>query len=370
MDPGTHACPGAKALMTRRRAIELGLGGASVAALTVAGLRTVKLPVPGLPAPPYRRDRFIFEPSERYPSSHASTVVQTGNGDLLAAWYTGTGEKAPDVAIYSSRLARGGDSWAEPQIIADTPDQSEGNPVLWVDPGGSVWLFYVTMYGSSWNDCKIKYKISEDHGRTWGEEVVLRDELGWMTRNSPLVLGDEEVLLPVYNEVNWHSMVIITKDWFRTWKAYGDLDSPGGAIQPTVVRREDGSLLMYMRTDADRIWMSESRNEGRSWSAAVPTDLNNPNAAVCLLKLESGRLALAFNDSTSDRNPLNIALSKNDGRTWPWWRIVEGGEGKPGSFAYPFLAQSDDGRIHVTYTYNRDTIKHVVTNETWVRRGF
>jgi predicted neuraminidase len=271
------------------------------------------------------------------------------------------------VAVFSSLLPRGRGTWSSPERIADTPDHSEGNPVLWASPDGSLWLFYVTMYGHSWNDCRIKYKISEDHGRSWGPEIILRDELGWMTRNPPLMLNEKEVLLPVYNEVNWHSMVIISSDDFKTWRAYGDLDSPGGAIQPSVIRRDDGSLLMYMRTDADRIYWSESRDEGRTWSPAQPTNLRNPNAAVCLLKLRSGRLLLAFNDSTSGRTPLNLALSADDGDSWRRGRALEDEAG--GSFSYPSLLQASEDTVHVAYSYNRDTIMHVATNESWVMGG-
>jgi len=353
-------------MLSRRRLLKMGLGVAGFAALASVGLRLAKVPIPGLPPPPRRKEQFIFEPDSRYPMNHASTVVETERGDLLAAWYSGSAEKAEDVAIFASRRPRGSESWSEPAVIADTPNHSEGNPVLWLDPNGSLWLFYVTMYGYSWNDCKIKYKISEDHGRTWGEEVVLRDELGWMTRNSPVVLPDGVVLLPVYDEVRWHSMVILTSDGFKSWKAYGDLSSPDGAIQPTVIIRDDGSLLMYMRTGGGRIWMSESRDGGRTWSPGRPTSLRNPNAAVCLLKLESGDVALAYNDSESGRSPLNIALSANDGSSWRFRRVLESGKG---SFAYPFLAQDQDGWIHVTYSYNRDTIKHVQLNESWIKGG-
>jgi predicted neuraminidase len=365
-DPAAHSCPAATDVIGRRRAIKIGLGAAFALGLGSLGLRLAKVPIPGLPPAPLRRDRFIFDPQPVFPMSHASTIVGTSEGDLLVAWYCGSREKAPDVAIYCSRLSREGGRWTEPEVLADTPGYSEGNPVLWRDPEGRIWLFFVTMYGASWNDCKIKCKISEDHGSTWGEEVVLREELGWMTRNPPILLGGGEVLLPVYNEVNWHSMVIITSDGFRRWRAYGDLDSPGGAIQPSVIRRGDGSLLMYMRTDADRIYMSESRDEGRTWTPARPTALKNPNAAVTLLKLDSDCVALAYNDSASGRNPLNIALSRDDCESWRWKRVLEEGEG---SYSYPALFQSADGRIHATFTYDRDTIKHVVLNETWIKGG-
>ncbi len=364
-DPGQHECP-ERPRVSRRRAIKIGLALAFGSALGTMGLRLARVPIPGLPPPPVRRDRFVFQPDPAFPMNHASTLAEAPNGDVLVAWYSGSREKGPDVAIYSSRLPKGSESWSAPEKIADTEEHSEGNPVLWTSPDGSVWLFYVTMYGYSWNDCKIKYKVSEDEGRSWGEEKILREELGWMTRNPPLVLNDQEVLLPVYDEVNWHSMVIITSDDFETWRAFGDLSSPGGAIQPSVIRRDDGSLLMYMRTDSDRIYMSESRDEGRSWTPATPTNLKNPNAAVTLLKLQSGRVALAFNDSESGRSPLNIALSTNDGARWRYNRFLED-EG--GSFSYPSLVQTSDGLIHIAYTYNRDTVKHVVTNETWISGG-
>ena len=130
----------------------------------------------------------VFERDPDRPSCHGSTVTELPNGDLLAAWYEGSHEGARDVAILCSRLPRGDDAWSEPIVLADTPNRSEGNPVLFVNDERNVWLFFVTMYGAGWTTCKIKCKKSTDGGFTWSKTRVLRHRLGWMTRNKPIIL--------------------------------------------------------------------------------------------------------------------------------------------------------------------------------------
>ena len=50
---------------------------------------------------PIVRAEFIFERAP-FPESHASTIVETGDG-LVAAWFGGTKERNPDVGIWVSR---------------------------------------------------------------------------------------------------------------------------------------------------------------------------------------------------------------------------------------------------------------------------
>ena len=94
--------------------------------------------------------------------------------------------------------------------------------------------------------------------------------------------------------------------------------------QPSVVRKEDGSLLAYMREEAfdlgddqqlaHRILMSQSRDDGESWSLAVPTDLPNPNSSLEVLALRDGRWVLVYNDSETNRHTLALAMSDDEGR--------------------------------------------------------
>ena len=310
----------------------------------------------------------IFDDIEGYPSHHAATIEELPGGDMMAAWYSGSYEKATDVAVFAARLRRGAREWGKPFVLHDTPGFSEGNPVLYTDSAGRVWFFFVTMFGDMWTDCKIFYKTSNDGGDTWSEKKTLRGETGWMTRNKPVELADGTMVLPLYDEIKWRPEFMLTRDGGETWTvAGGELDVPGGGIQPSVVVRDDGSLLAFLRTGepGGNIWTIESDDGGDTWGGARRTRWPNPNAAVDAVNLEGGGIALVFNDSQYDRTPLNIALSPDCGGTWTANRKLEG---KFGRFAYPAAIQDSGGYIHVVYTNNRKTIRHTIMNREWIEK--
>ena len=89
---------------------------------------------------------------------HPASIEELPNGDLYIAYYGGEGEYEPDTAVFGTRLAKGTTQWSPPKRIADTPDRSDGNAVIWQEPGGATWLFYVVRYGETWSDSIIKYK--------------------------------------------------------------------------------------------------------------------------------------------------------------------------------------------------------------------
>ena len=250
-------------------------------------------------------------------------------------------------------------------MVVNTPNCSEGNPVLFVDANGQIWLFY--RY-DVWQPLEtvqdVLPEVEHSMGNSWDERGVLRDELGWMTRNKPLYLSNGEILLPVYDERNWHSMVMISGDGGETWNMYGDLSSPKGIIQPTVVQRSEGSLLMLMRSRDGEIWRSISDDSGRNWEAAHATDLPNPNCGVDMVRLHSGNIALVYNDTLRGRTPLTVALSTDEGESWGYKRHLETEEGE---YSYPAIIQARDGGIHITYTYRRISIMHVEIDEAWIR---
>jgi predicted neuraminidase len=75
--------------------------------------------------------------------------------------------------------------------------------------------------------------------------------------------------------------------------------------------------------------------------------------------MRDGRVALVYNHSQTARSPLDLAISNDDGRTWGAPKVLEDG---PGEFSYPAIIQSADGKLHITYTWKRRRIKHVVVN--------
>ena len=97
---------------------------------------------------------------------------------------------------------------------------------------------------------------------------------------------------------------------------------------------------------------SDSKDGGFSWTDAVRTDFPNPNSAVELIKLKNGHLLLVYNDSMSDRTPLTLAVSTDNGETWPFRRMIAGGDN---DFAYPYAIQGSDDKIYLIYTTNSRT---------------
>lgn len=307
----------------------------------------------------------VFRPTERLPSNHGSIICQMPDGTVMCAWYAGSSEGADDVAIYGSRLEDG--SWSKPRVIADTPGKSEGNPVLFAD-GEKSLLFYVTIHGLGWNWAKIKYRTSEDSGRTWGKVHVLRDKRGWMTRNHPVKLADGSIVLPLYSENKWCSEFMKSSDGGKSWEHTAEVCSNPGNIQASVVEISPGNLYATMRTGDSwfkdkRVWEARSKDGGLTWSGPAQTALPNPNAGTDMIKLESGRLLLAFNNSEHDRTPLSLAVSENGGKSW---KVVKDLETAPGEYSYPSLCKGKDGTVHISYTYKRESIKHVHFTEDWL----
>lgn len=338
----------------------------------------------------------IFKFNPRLPENHAPTIAEMPNGDILVAWFGGSEEGAKDLAIYSSRLYKGEKNWTKPEIIADTEGQADQNPVLFVHKG-VVWLFYVTFRVKS-NESEIMYKTSFDNGFSWSWPRRLRPRKGLWVRNVPITLSNNDIVLPIYDNATIPNCcyVMISEDNGETWETYGPIKTVTGCAQGNVVQLSNGSLLMYMRTRSHPlhpflsmpkiseieyspghfvqkresftvggyIWMSMSHDNGRSWETPVETHLRNPNSGISLIKLKDGNLVLAFNDTHIGRSPLNIALSTDEGKTWPYCKILEKGEGE---YSYPQLLQISDGLIHVVYTNRRMTIKHAVFNEEWIK---
>ena len=311
---------------------------------------------------------------------HPAAITELDNGDLYLAYYGGSGEYAPDTAVYAGRLKKGRKKWSKPEPIADTPFHSDGNPVVWQAPDGLVWLFHVVRYGDTWSDSRIHAKISRDGAKTWSDPFVLGAEKGMMVRSQPLLLNNGDYLLPIYHETGHDrefvgpettSLFLRCDPKTMTWTESNRITSRIGCLQPSVVQITDEYLVAYMRRgggydprDDGYMVRAESRDGGHTWGMGKESAFPNPNAAVDFIKLRNGHLLLVFNDNMNDRTPLTAAVSMDNDKTWPYKRnICEGG----GPFAYPYAIQTRDAKIHVIFTTSgRTQIMHAVLYESAV----
>ncbi|HIE28949.1 TPA: hypothetical protein EYP66_16870 [Candidatus Poribacteria bacterium] len=316
---------------------------------------------------------FINQPTERFPSCHCSTIVELPSGDLLAAWYAGSAESRPDVAVVTSRKPMDAKTWEPCQIVSDTPGKPEGNCVLFVAPDEKLWIFFGVMHGKldgppgpgvRWETCDLRCKTSTDEGRRWSETRMLREELGMVARCKPIVLKNGDIIMG-FEHKSGYSHFMISEDMGKTWFWTGPLMGVKNQ-HPTLIQRRDNSILALLRPSDvyRRIGKSISLDNGRTWSPAVNTGLPNPHAAIDMVKLTDGRrVALAFNNNENQRNPLTLALSEDEGETWRYRRDVVREEGR---FSYPAIIEDRKGLLHLTYTHNRRHIGHIILTPDWI----
>lgn len=321
----------------------------------------------------------IFGPEQPGAYKHPAAFDELANGDLYVAYYCGSGEYGDDTMVYGARLPEGKKKWTKPEVIADSPYRSEGNPVIWQSAEGTVWLFYVVRYGETWSSSRIQAKLSFDGAKTWSDPMIVAWDPGMMVRNQPLEKPGG-FILPVYHETGEDTEVVgagtsslflhfdnKTKQFTASNKVYSRV----GNLQPAVARIDGDHLVAYCRrgggyepiTDG---WMvrTESHDGGMTWSPGEETDFQNPNAAVDFIKLQNGHLLLVFNDNMNDRTPLTVAISTDNDKSYPHRKnIMEGA----GPFAYPYAIQTQDGKIHIIFTSNeRTAIYHAVFEEDFI----
>jgi len=310
------------------------------------------------PDPGVVKTEFIFEKAP-FAQCHASTIVEAG-GTLVAAWFGGTREGNPDVSIWMSR--HDGVTWSAPAQPANG-SQADGsrypcwNPVLFQPRQGALLLFYKV--GPSPDRWWGMLATSRDGGRTWSEGRRLPEGMLGPIKNKPVQLADGTLLCPSSSEHDgWRVHFERTVDLGKSWERTGPLNDGRriGAIQPALLTLEDGSLLALSRSRQGAIAESRSPDGGKTWGTMTLTALPNPNSGLDAVTLADRRHLLVYNHSTSGRTPLNVAVS-SDGKTW---RAAVTLEDQPGEYSYPAVIQARDGTVHLTYTWNRVKVKHVV----------
>jgi predicted neuraminidase len=312
---------------------------------------------------------FIDQDDPPTRSCHASTIVE-GRRGLLAAWFGGTDEGNPDVAIYLARFEGG--RWSKAAKVFDGL-QADGkrypcwNPVLHRLKDGTIRLdAKVGPSPSSWWGV---VSTSTDDGATWSKPVLLADGFLGPIKNKPITLADGVLLCPSSREddkLGWRVFIERHQGLESKAERVGPLNDGKtiAAIQPTILTHPGGRLQILCRTRQGKVGESWSEDLGRTWSPMTLTDLPNPNSGIDAVTLADGRHLLVFNPVNRGRTPLVVALS-DDGKSWKTALTLED---QPGEYSYPAVIQADDGRVHVTYTWKRTRIKHATIDPTGLGR--
>ena len=321
----------------------------------------------GAAQPGLVQSEFIFETAP-FPSCHASTIAEPQPGKLVAAWFGGTRERDPDVGIWLSRLAAG--QWTPPVEVANGVQSPSKrfpcwNPVLFQPRTGPLLLFYkIGPSPSSWWGMMM---TSVDGGVTWSAPQRLPAGILGPIKNKPVQLPGGDLLCPSSSEnAGWRVHFERTSDLGRTWSATPAVNDGKAisAIQPSILLLKNGQIEAVGRTRNDRIFAIQSGDDGLTWGPMRLTVLPNPNSGIDAVTLNDGRHLLVYNATTKGRSPLNVAVS-SDGGAWQAALVLEDQRGK--EFSYPAVIQTADGRAHITYTWDRRRIRHVVLDPAALR---
>ena len=366
------------------------------------------------------QSEYIFPVQEKH--VHSSSVVELSNGDLLVCWFEGSGERtANDVAVMGARLKKGQTQWSNPFVMADTPDNPDCNPVLFLDAKNRLHLTWIVVIANRWEASMLKTRISTDYLNDgppkwdWQDVILLKPgeefaealekgfremnppvlawaeyapqyermiveaakdpvkrEVGWMGRIQPLTLQNGRMLMALYSDGYNVSLVAISDDNGDTWKPSLPIVCRGN-IQPALLQKKDGTVVAYMRDNGDapkRVVFSSSTDNGYTWSVSQKTDILNPGASVESVALTDGHWLMVNNDLENGRHRLAVSLSDDEGTSWKWKRYLEYEPKGKGSFSYPTAIQTSDGRVHVTYSHHTSegkSIKHVSFMPEWVK---
>lgn len=420
---------------------------------------------------PFFRSAEIFAPIELH--THGGTITELPNGDLMAAWFEGTGERwADDVVIRGARFSGTTQEWSEPFELADVPGYPDINPVLFVDPEERLWLVWYTVIANQWETSLPRYLISSDYlnegapvwewqdvllvkpgdntergmqpgdrfveavknkvdeyrdylqdvgalvsgdetvsgslewfdarasemifraegkhlvrdGRIYNEDgsyestdlgYPLMRRIGWQTYNKPVFLENGRMILPLYSDGFWNSLMAITDDGGKTW-SYSEPIIGNSNIQAALAQASNGDLVAYMRNNGPspkRMHTSRSTDNGETWSPVRYADLPNPGSGLDLVTLQNGNWLMVYNNVESGRHSLAVSISDDEGKSWRWTRVLEQDMREDATTShYPAAIQAEDGTIHVVYSYfynDRDqrhrTIKWAQFTEEWVK---
>lgn len=301
---------------------------------------------------------------------HSSCIIETSPGILYAVW-KGSQDKN-NVGIFASRLENG--IWSPQKQLVEFSNSVYWSPVLAKTSKGSLLLFY--RVGPDPRSTVSLMKTSPDGGLTWSAPEILPAGIVGPTKSKPVFDAEGNMICGSSVEAgSWQDSLKATSCWIEIlspdgkWSKYGPLEIPGkrfGALEPALFWGSEGQLVLLCRDRSQKIgqegWIqrAESWDQGKTWTELKPTNLPNPDSGVTVVSLEPRRQLIVFNDSPTNRFPLTVGLSEDDGKTWKRLFNLEEESGE-----FPSAVLDSSGHVHVTYAWvpqgkTQRQIKHVV----------
>jgi predicted neuraminidase len=309
---------------------------------------------------------------------HSSCLIETSPQRLCAVWKGGPGKGMSNIDIKQNigiwlSIFKDG-KWNTPVQIVSALDSVCWTPVLTKQPDGELFLFY--RIGFDLRHTISFFKRSIDEGISWSDAEILPAGIVGPTKSKPVFDSEGNMICGSSVEAGAPDDEFkATACWIEIfskegrWSKHGPIEIPEkrfGCIEPVLFWGDNGALKMLCRDRSNRIglkgwiWAAESFDNGKTWSELKKSTLPNPDAGIDALSYGDGEIILIYNNSHTDRYPLTLALSRDNGNSWtPLFNL----EDESGEF--PSATKDSQGFIHVTYAYVSEgkaqrRIKHVI----------
>jgi len=289
----------------------------------------------------------IFETQEIFPlvteHAHGSTIVELANGDLLAAWFQGSGERwADDVCIKGARLKKGEYRWSEAFVMADVPDFPDINPAMFIDPQGKLWLTWYTVIANQWSTSLLKYRISENYMQAEGPPEWSWNDVIHVKPGDPAergILPDDRFVMAVERKVKefgdyleeqgaaerllerWkrggENMLSKARgeDMMRDGVGYAYFQRMGWQTKNKAVFIGDRLILPLYSDGFGFSLMAITDDYGKTWQFSEPLIGAGPIQPSIAFK-KDGTLVAYMRDGGPPPNLLQFSVSKDKGMTW------------------------------------------------------
>jgi predicted neuraminidase len=363
---------------------------------------------------------------------HAASVAETGDGNLIAAWFAGSREGGKDVTIKSTRFNARTNSWSEEVILAtpwDTQDATNrwvkklGNPVITLAPNGRLWVFYVSVAAGGWAASAINSMYSDDLGNSWSQPKRLITtpflNISTLVKAAPVYYQDGSMALPVYHEFMGKFAEILHLDQHGNVLNKARITHKKYSLQPVLLPSigKHPTLALMRNAGSDKMLLASISDDGGiSWQQSHHQPIPNPNSALAALRRSDDSLLAVLNNTKNGRNQLALAYCTENGKGWKAITMLE--QHQPGripreqytpvlekdffastnktskkgagaiwpdfeknidirmckeagckfSYDYPYLIKGKNGIYHLVYSWNKSFIKHVSFNDAWLEQ--
>jgi len=288
------------------------------------------------------------------PRNSEGAIAPLRAGGLLLGWtefYAGNGADHGPARLVGRVSQDGGRTWGEQYTLVENDG---GCNVMEVNfarlRSGALALFYCQKNTES-TDCRVMMRTSTDEGHTFGPAKQLSPDGKYtgLTNGRCLRLASGRLLLEAWEGDD--SYCCLSDDDGETWRDSARVRPEGGpCYEPACVELKDGRVLMLMRTGLGSQFRSISGDGGQTWSRPEPTALACTPSPVSLSRIPTtGDLLAIWNhdaNSAVARNPLTAAVSRDEGETWEHFRNLE--DRPDDRWAYPAVTWVGE-RALVTY---------------------